>query len=393
MSARRPSKAKLSKRLAPESESSRARSRGTPKSVPGSHRSRELEATTSPSLPTSARTAESRRLRPGGLEAPRASGVPSLLRLPVHDDPRHVPAVDILLCGVPFDGGAVLRSGARFGPRAVREASAASSAFSSALGVDIFEELRAADGGDVPAFPHDQTAALEAVAERAEALTRSGVIAAFVGGDQTITLGALRGIHRAKHKAVSLLHIDAHSNASGKMGGRELHAMSVIRHAVEEGLVRPDSTLQVGIRGPFPASDDLAFAFSHGFEVVTVDEVRWDLHAVVSQVRRLVRKGAIYVSVDIAALDPAFAPGAGFPVPGGMSTWELQQLLRALVGAEIVGFDVVEITPAHDHAGLSALAGVTIVQEILAALADTRRSARPAPSTHRALGRPGRRSA
>ncbi|HVJ14257.1 MAG TPA: arginase family protein, partial [Polyangiaceae bacterium] len=136
-----------------------------------------------------------------------------------------------------------------------------------------------------------------------------------------------------------------------------------------------------------------AFAFSNGFEVLTVDEVRWDLHAVVSQVRKLVRKGALYVSVDVAVLDPAFAPGSGFPVPGGMTTWELQQILRALVGAEIVGFDVVEIVPAHDHASLTALAGVTIIQEIMAALADTRRSARPAPSTHKALGRPGRRSA
>lgn len=316
-----------------------------------------------------------------------------MLRLPVHDDPRHVPSVDVLLCGVPFDGGAAFRAGARFGPRAVREASWASCSFSAALGVDIFDELRAADGGDVAVPGSDVAAAVEAVADRAEAMSRSGVIPGFVGGDQTVTLGALRGLHRAKHKTVSLLHIDAHSNASSSNGSRELDSMTVIRQAVEEGLVRPDSTMQVGLRGPLPAADDLAFAFANGFEVVTVDEVRWDLHAVVSQVRKLVRKGALYVSVDIAALDPAFAPGAGFPVPGGMTTWELQQVLRALVGAEIVGFDVVEIVPAHDHASLSAQAGITAVQEIMAALADTRRSARPAPSTHKALGRPGRRSA
>jgi arginase family enzyme len=112
----------------------------------------------------------------------------------------------------------------------------------------------------------------------------------------------------------------------------------------------------------------------------------------VSQVRKLVQKGGVYVSVDVGALDPAYAPGASFPVPGGMTTWDLQQILRALVGADVVGFDVVELTPAYDPSGISALAGVAVVHEILASIADTRRSAGPAPSTHRS-GRAGRRSA
>jgi arginase family enzyme len=150
--------------------------------------------------------------------------------------------------------------------------------------------------------------------------------------------------------------------------------------------------MQVGLRGPYPGPDELAFAFAQGIDTVGIDEVRWDLHAVVSQVRKLVQKGAVYVSVDIGALDPAYAPGVGFPVPGGMTTWDLQQILRALVGAEVVGFDVVEIAPDYDPTGITALAGVAVLQEILAAIADTRRSARPAPSTHKS-GRAGRRSA
>jgi arginase family enzyme len=116
------------------------------------------------------------------------------------------------------------------------------------------------------------------------------------------------------------------------------------------------------------------------------------LHAVVSQVRKLVQKGALYVSIDLGVLDPAHAPGVGFPVPGGMSTWDLQQILRALVGAELAGFDVLEIAPNYDPGGITALAGVSVLQELLAGLADTRRSARPAPSTHKS-GRAGRRSA
>jgi arginase family enzyme len=160
----------------------------------------------------------------------------------------------------------------------------------------------------------------------------------------------------------------------------------VIRHAAQEGLIRPEATLQLGVRGPYSSADDLAFALGRGFEVVSTDDVRWDLHAVVSQVRRLAEKGALYVSVDVSVLDPAYAPGTGFPVPGGLSTWELQQILRALVGAEIAGFDVVEIAPAYDPSGITGIVGVTILQEVLAALADTRRSVRPAKSSRAAAG-------
>jgi len=339
--------------------------------------------------PHSAR--ESRKFRaPSESEQPPGAGVQSFLRVPVHDDPEQVPAVDVLLCGVPFDGGSSFRPGARFGPRAVREASALSRSFSAALGVDIYDELRVADGGDVAPSQPDLTRALAAISARAESITRSGAIGGFIGGDQTLTLAALRGIQRAKKKAFGILHIDAQSNSLGAPKDPRLDHSSVLRHALEEGLIRADSTLQLGVRGPYSSLDDLSFARAHGFEIVTMDEVRWDLHAVVSQVRKLVSKGALYISVDVSALDPAYAPGTAFPLPGGMSTWELQQILRALVGAEIVGFDVVEIAPSYDPAGITALAGVSILHEILAALADTRRSGRPAPSSLR-TGRRGRR--
>jgi agmatinase len=335
---------------------------------------------------------EGRKFRPPSSEAvPRFAGVNTFLRLPVYDDPRAVPAVDVLLCGVPFDGGTSFRPGARFGPRAVREASALARPFSAALGVDVYDELRVADGGDIAVPPHDMHAALEAISARAELITRSGAMGGFIGGDQTLTLGVLRGIQRAKKKAFGLLHIDSQSNASGAASELMPHHANVIRHAVEEGLIRADATMQIGIRGPYSSADDLSFALSHGFEIVSTDEVRWDIHAVVSQVRKLVRKTALYVTVDVSALDPAFAPGTAFPLPGGMSTWELQQILRALVGAEIIGFDVVEIAPTYDPCGITAIAGVSAVHEILAAVADTRRSARPAPSSHHAATRRGRR--
>lgn len=337
--------------------------------------------------------ARPRPFRPTSSEdMPRYAGVPSLLRLPLLDRSHEVPEVDVLLHGVPFDGGTSFRPGARLGPRAVREASSLARGFSAALGVDIYEELRVADGGDIPTAPHDVDPALDVIARRAEAIARSGVIGGYVGGDQTVTLGALRGIQRAKLRAVGLVHIDAHANTAGPAWGRDVHHGSVVRHLVEEGLVRPEHSIQIGLRGPYSSAEDLAFSLAQGFEIVNMDEVKWDIHSAVSQVRKVVRHGPVYVSVDICALDPAFAPGTGIPSPGGMNTWELQQILRALVGTEIVGFDVVEISPSYDPAGITALAGVTVVQEILSALADTRRSGRPAPSTHGG-GRRGRVSA
>jgi agmatinase len=333
----------------------------------------------------------SRFMPTSSAKMPRFAGVPSFLRLPVLDPTEAISSVDVLLLGVPFDGGTSFRPGARFAPRAVRDASSLSRRFSAALGIDIYDELRVADGGDIALAPDDIDMALEAIAERAETIARSGVIGGFVGGDQTVTLGALRGIHRAKLRPITFIHIDAHSNSSGPAWNREVHQGSVVRNAVDEELIRPDATIQVGIRGPYSTADDLAFALSHGFEIVNVDEVKWDLHSVVSQVRKVARAGAVYVSVDATAIDPAYAPGVGIPSPGGMSSWELQQILRALVGADIVGFDVVEIAPAYDQSGITALLGVAIVQEILSAIADTRRSARPAPSTHRGDSRRGRR--
>jgi agmatinase len=328
----------------------------------------------------------SRRFAPPDVRSvPPYSGVGTFLRLPlVSAEP--IPAVDVLLFGVPFDGSTRFRGGARFGPRAVRDASGISGTFSAALGVDVFDELAVADGGDV-VMPGQATAgALENISDRAEMVLRSGAVGGFIGGDQCVTLGVLRGIHRAKLRAVGLLHFDCRSDAALAPGDVVSHH-TVIRQAVSECLVRPDRVLQIGVRGPFESADELAFGLSSGFEIVKVDDVRWDLHSVVSLIRRFVSAGPVYVSVDMNVLDPSFAPGTTSPSIGGMSTWELQQLLRALVGADILGFDIVELAPTFDPTGISALAAANVVQEILSAIADTRRSARPAPSSRASRGR------
>jgi agmatinase len=312
---------------------------------------------------------------------PAYTKIPSFFGLPRHSAKDAVPPVDVLLTGLPYDGGALYRSGGRYAPRAVRDASSNFGTYSDALGIRIEDQLSAADGGDVPVSADDIERALEMIATRSEAIARSGVIGGFVGGDQTVTLGVLRGINRAKLKAVGLVHIDSRTDTQSALGQRGIHQHSVIRNAVEEGLVRPDFAIQVGIRGPHESERESQFAGSDGFEIVKIDDVKWDLHAAVSQIRKVVREGSIYVSVDVSVLDPAHAPGASAPRPGGMNTWELQQMLRALVGAQIVGFDVVEVVPSADPSGITALAGASVLHELLAVIADTQRSSRSAPSS------------
>lgn len=306
---------------------------------------------------------------------------PTFFGLPRHDSLDRAPSVDVLLTGLPHDGGAVHRPGARLAPNAVRAATVGFGSYSDALGISVWNEIRAADGGDVALGAHVGDSALEAIARRAESVVRSGVIGGYVGGDQTVTLGVLRGIHRAKLKSIGLLHIDSSTDTSGPIGARDLHQFSVVRRAADEGLLRPEWVLQVGIRGPHLSDQDLEFSHGKGFEIVKADDAKWDIHSAVSQIRRIVRKGSIYVSVDVSVLDPAFAPGAGASRPGGLSSWQLQQLIRALVGAQIIAFDVVEVSPPYDPSGVAALAGASVLHELLAVIADTHRSARPAPSS------------
>lgn len=312
---------------------------------------------------------------------PAYARIPSFFGLERFDSSAPVPQLDVLLSGVPHDRGSIERAGARLGPRAVRDASLTMGGYSDALGIDVWQEIRAADGGDLKVGTSPTEEALEIVSRRAEAIARSGVVGGYIGGDQTVTLGVLRGIQRAKLKSVSMVHIDASTDTLGSLGSRKVHHHNVLRLAVEEGLIRPDGVVQVGVRGPHVSEKELSLAVNQGFEIIKVDEVKWDVHAAVSQIRKVVRRGALYVSVDVCALDPAIAPGAGSLRAGGMNTWELQQILRALVGAQIVGFDVVEVTPPFDPSGVTALAAATVLHEILAVLADTHRSARPASSS------------
>jgi agmatinase len=323
------------------------------------------------------RAARGRAPRVGGADlrpvstrkVPRFAGVATFLRLPERRVPR---GLDVLVCGAPFDGGTTYRPGARFGPRAVREASALGRGYHPERGFDVFDRLRCADGGDILCIPMSAERTLANIRARVSEIVRARAIPVLVGGDHTITLGALRAIAGARGP-VGLVHFDAHSDTFGPAWDVDLHHGTAFRHAEDEGLLRRGDVWQIGIRGPFTAAGDLDVARKAGFHVVGVDEVRERRVSVERSLARLSGRGPFYVSVDMDALDPAYAPGTGTPVPGGLTTWELLRLLRALGGVEIAGCDVVEISPDHDRTGNTALVAVTVLIELLAALAAGRK--------------------
>ncbi len=301
-------------------------------------------------------------------KVPRFAGVSTFLRLPEHDDPADV---DVMIVGAPFDGGTSFRPGARFGPRGVRQASALTRGFHPSPGLDLFDHLRCADGGDIAAVPMSIDETLSRIGTRIEEIARAGAVSAMVGGDHTVTLGALRGLAKV-HGPLSLIHFDAHSDTFGPAWGFDVHHGTIFRNAIEEGLLRKGQIVQLGIRGPLTEAHDLKFASEHGFEIVFVDAIKEDLAKVCDSLQRFRGYGKVYVSFDMDCMDPAYAPGTGTPVPGGLTSYEALKLVRSLVGIDIVGLDVVEISPDHDTTGNTSLLAATVLAQTLASLAATR---------------------
>jgi agmatinase len=301
-------------------------------------------------------------------KVPRFAGVSTFLRLPEHDQPADV---DVMIVGAPFDGGTSYRPGARFGPRGVRQASALTRGFHPEPGLDLFDHLRCCDGGDIAAVPLSIDETLLRIATRIEQIARAGAVSAMVGGDHSVTLGALRGLAKV-HGPLSLIHFDAHSDTYGPAWGFDIHHGTIFRNAIEEGLLQPNQIVQLGIRGPLTEAHDLAFAQTHGFEIVFVDAIKQDLNGVCASLQRFRDYGKVYVSFDMDCMDPAYAPGTGTPVPGGLTSYEALKLARSLTGIEIVGLDVVEISPDHDSTGNTSLLAATLLAQLLASLAHTR---------------------
>ena len=302
-----------------------------------------------------------------GTKVPRYAGAPTFARLPRIDE---VSRYDVAVLGAPFDGGVSFRPGARFGPSSIRQASRnLRPAFHPDLGVSPFRVLQAVDAGDVPCNPFDIDAALQQIDDAAGELIGGGQRLVTLGGDHTIALGTLRAVAK-KHGPVALIHFDAHLDTWDSYFGADRTHGTVFRRAFEEGLLLPESSIHVGIRGPLYDAHDLVDDARFGFSVIrAADFDRLGAAEVVGRARERVGDAAVYLSVDIDVLDPAFAPGTGTPEMGGFTSRELLTMLRGLPGQQLVAADVVEVSPAYDHAEITSLAGATVAYEVMSLMA------------------------
>ncbi len=301
------------------------------------------------------------------MTAPRYLGIPTFMRTPLIEDPT---AFDIAMLGVPYDGAVTNRPGARFGPREIRNASSMMRAIHPVSRVNPYELARVGDAGDVPfTRVYDIAAAHRDVTRFVGRLHAAGVVPLAAGGDHSITLAIFRAL--AAEAPIGMIQIDAHTDTWDEFMGSKLTHGAPFRRAVEEGLLDPERTVQIGIRGAQNLTDGWDYSRRHGMRVIPIEEVDdLGIAEVVAQARRVVGDGATYVSFDIDALDPAYAPGTGTPEVGGFTTREAQRLLRGLGGLRLIGADVVEVAPPYDPAGTTALAGATLMYELLCLLAE-----------------------
>lgn len=308
---------------------------------------------------------------PDSRRSPRFAGICTFGRYPRLEDVDHEP--DWAVYGVPFDGGVTYRPGARFGPRAIREASQYLKRYSIEQGVDVCEALSLCDAGDAPVSPYSVKQTLDGVVDWAKALGGQGTRLLALGGDHSIAYANMKASWEkagAPDGGLALVHFDSHLDTVDVVWGEAWTHASVFRRAIEEGFVDPTRMISIGIKGPLNSKDDLAYAQGAGIEVVTYPQWEADGASRVSAFVERVGSEACYVSFDIDVVDPAFAPGTGTPSVGGFSSAGVLAALRSLRGLNIVGADVVEVLPDRDvpagGGGITAFLAAHVAFEVLA---------------------------
>ena len=304
-----------------------------------------------------------------GLAVPRYAGLSTFARLPrIEDVPEH----DIAVLGVPFDAGVTYRPGARFGPSYIREGSRLLRPYNPALDVKPFAGVQVVDAGDVAANPFDIPAALGQIEAAVSQLSADGRGVVILGGDHTIALPALRAF-QAQYGPLALVHFDAHLDTWDTYFDAPFTHGTPFRRAWEEGLLDAGHTMHVGIRGSLYSDQDLVDDADMGFSIIPARDMdRLGVDTVVSMVRDRVGDRPVYLSIDIDVLDPGFAPGTGTPEAGGLTSRELLAIVRGFDGAQVIGGDIVEVSPAYDHAEVTAIAAANLAYEYVSLLARRR---------------------
>lgn len=307
-----------------------------------------------------------------GSVMPRFAGVASLMRLPlVGLEDQMFDEVEIGLVGVPWDGGTTNRPGARHGPRQVRDASTMVRNVNRASGIKPFSLCNCADLGDSPVNPVDLMDSLARIEGFFGRLKAADIVPLAVGGDHLVSLPILRAL--AKEGPVGMVHFDAHTDTWDRYFGDFKYTHGTpFRRAIEEGILDPKRTVQIGIRGALYSDAEDTWGQEQGVRVIDIDEFHeMGVKAVIAEARRVVGEGPTYISFDVDALDPVYAPGTGTPEIGGLTTLEAQHLIRGLQGLNLIGGDVVEVSPPFDPTGGTAAVAATLMFEMLCVIADS----------------------
>lgn len=302
----------------------------------------------------------------GGNEMPRFGGIATMMRLPYQETAQ---SLDACFLGVPIDIGTSNRAGTRHGPRQIRAESCMIRPYGMGNGMAPFENLQVADIGDLAINTFNLSASCDIITDGISSVLKHGATPLILGGDHTLTYPVLRAI-AAQFGPVALIHVDAHADTSDVMFGEKVAHGTPFRRAVEENLIDPQQTIQIGLRGTGYSEKDYDWGRGIGFQVVQA-ETCWhqsltplmkDFQSRVGQTK------PVYISFDIDSLDPAFAPGTGTVEIGGLTTIQALEIIRGCQGLNIVGADLVEVSPPYDPSGNTALIGANLLFEILCAL-------------------------
>jgi guanidinobutyrase len=305
----------------------------------------------------------------GGNEMPRAGGPATMMRLPQAQDAR---GLDACFVGIPMDIGTSNRPGTRLGPRQIRDESRMIRPFNMATGAAPFDVMQVADIGDVPINLFDLKKSINIISEFYRPIVNHGTIPLTLGGDHTLTWPILRAMAQ-KHGPVALIHVDAHADTNDEMFGEKVAHGCPFRRAWEEGLLQNDKVFQIGLRGTGYSATDFDWGRSKGWTVIQAEEC-WhkSMNPIMSQIRKTIGKTPVYLSFDIDSLDPGFAPGTGTIEVGGLTTLQGLEIIRGTAGLNIVGCDLVEVSPPYDPTGNTAMIAANYLYEMLCAISKNR---------------------
>jgi guanidinobutyrase len=301
-----------------------------------------------------------------GNEMPRFAGLASMFRLPVQPDAQ---GLDVALVGVPLDIGTSNRTGSRYGPRQIRAESVLVRPYGMATRAAPFDSFQVADVGDVPLNTYSLEKSIDIIESHFTGLLASGAKTIALGGDHTVALPILRAQHKV-HGKMALVHVDAHADTNDSMFGEAITHGTIFRRAIEEDLVDPQHMFQIGLRATGYAAEDFDWARERGVRVVQAEECWYkSLAPLMAEIRQSIGPDMpVYLSFDIDGLDPSVAPGTGTPEPGGLSTSQGLEIIRGVFGLNLVGCDLVEVSPTYDPSGNTALLAANLVFEMLCSL-------------------------